>query len=310
MSAGPAIGRAEPAPFHSLLDGLTMIDLSMPITDLPGDPGVTRVEPWTHADGPRRIGRKAAFSRRLPMRTRLRRVGGYLTGGRRIDGRCFPEGMFLGNEFLTLSVHAGSHVDSPFHYGPTCEGSAAKRIGQVPLDWCAGPGVLLRLTHLAAGDTVTVDDLTAELDRIGHRLRPGEIVLLHTGSDRLWPTPAYFARHPGMSVPALEYLLDQGIRMIGTDTAGFDLPAPVMIERYYRTGDPDHLWPCHLFGRQREYLQVERMGQLDRIPAPTGFTVLCLPINVHDAGAGWTRPVALVPAALPEAPHRPDINEG
>ncbi|MBM7858601.1 cyclase family protein [Lentzea nigeriaca] len=279
----------------------TIVDLSMPVADLPFDPGVVKIEPWTHADGPRRIGRKAAFSRHVPLATRLGRAIGYLTGRRRIDERSFPDGLFLGNEFLTLSVHAGTHVDAPFHYGPTCEGKAAKKIHEIPLDWCVGPGVLIGLTDKKPGESITVEDLTAELDRIGHELQPGEIVLLHTGSDHLWPTPAYFGGHPGMTVPALDFLLDHGIRVIGTDTAGFDLPAPVMIERYYRTGDRTHLWPCHLFGRTREYLQIERMGHFDRLPAPTGFTVCCLPINVRGAGAGWARPVALVPAEIDTA---------
>ncbi|WP_370937685.1 cyclase family protein [Amycolatopsis sp. cg13] len=278
----------------------TIVDLSMPVADLPFDPGVVRIKPWTHKDGPRRIGRKAAFSRQLPLPTRMRRAAGYLTGRRRIDERSFPDGLFLGNEFLTLSVHAGTHMDAPFHYGPTCEGGAAKRIHEIPLDWCVGPGVVLTLTHREAGESITADDLAGELDRIGHELSPGEIVLLRTGSDRLWPTPAYFGGHPGMTVPALEFLLDRGIKVIGTDAAGFDLPAGVMIERYYRTGDRTHLWPCHLYGRRREYLQIERMGGLDRLVRPTGFTVCCLPINVRDAGAGWVRPVALVPADASE----------
>jgi kynurenine formamidase len=277
-----------------------VIDLSMPIGDHRGDPAVLGRQVWSHVDGPRRIGRKAAFSWRLPVRKRISRAVGYLTGRRRIDARCFPDGIFLGNELLTLSVHAGTHLDAPFHYGPECAGAPAKRIEDVPLDWCFGPGVVLRLTHKSHAEQITAEDLAAELDRIGHELRPGEIVLLHTGSDKLWPSPAYFSAHPGMSVAATEFILDAGIRIIGIDTAGFDLPAPVMIDRFYRTGDSRHLWPCHLLGRRREYLQIERMGNLDRLPRPTGFTVCCPPINVTGAGAGWTRPVALVPPDIAE----------
>jgi kynurenine formamidase len=275
---------------------IAVIDLSMPIGGGGGDPGVMRREVWSHADGPARIGRKAAFARRIPVRPRVARALGYVTRRRRIDRRSFPDGTFLGNELLTLSVHAGTHVDAPFHYGPDCEGARAKRIDEIPLEWCIGPGVLLTLTHLAPRALISAADLDAEIDRVGYRPREGDIVLLHTGSDRLWPTPAYFTAHPGMTVEATEFLLDHGVRVIGTDAAGFDLPAPVMIDRFYRTGDSDHLWPCHLFGRRREYLQIERMGHLDRIPRPTGFTVCCLPINVAEAGAGWARPVALVPS--------------
>ncbi|GAA1745345.1 cyclase family protein [Nonomuraea sp. AD125B] len=276
-----------------------LIDLSMPIEPTPFDPAVMRKELWRHEHGGRRIGRKAAFNRRLPLRLRLARAARYVAGGRRIGPGCFPDGLFLGNEVLTLSVHAGSHVDAPFHYGPLTGDRPALRVDQIPLERCVGAGVLLRLTHRLTGEGpaqgITAADVREELARIGHTLSPGEVVLVHTGADRLWPGPRYFTAHPGMTVEATEYLLDQGISVIGVDTAGFDLPAPVMIERYYRSGDAAHLWPCHLLGRRREFLQIERLGGLDRLPRPTGFTVMFLPIHVSGAGAAWTRPVAIVP---------------
>jgi kynurenine formamidase len=281
-------------PLGPLLRDATLIDLSMPIEAVAHDPAVMRRQLWRHQDGGRRIGRKAAFNRRLPLAARLARAAGYLSGRRRIDADCFPDGEFLGNEIFTLSVHAGSHMDAPFHYGRHCEGSDARRIDEVPLDWCVGDGVLLRFTGLPPRAEISADDVAAELQRIGHELQPGEIVLIHTGADRLWPDPAYFTAHPGMSVGAIRYLTERGVKIIGIDTAGFDLPAPVMIERFYRTRDPACLWPCHLYGREREYLQIERMGGLDRISRQTGFTVICPPIRVSGAGAAWVRPLAIV----------------
>ncbi|GAA4233581.1 hypothetical protein GCM10022254_36350 [Actinomadura meridiana] len=295
MSMTDPHARAVPA----LPAGAALIDLSMPIEPNPFDPAVLRRQLWRHEDGGRRIGRKAAFNRRLPLWTRLSRAAAYVTRRRRIDAGCFPDHSFLGNELFTLSVHAGSHMDAPFHYGPLCEGRDALRIDQIPLDWCVGNGVLLRLTHKKACEEISAEDVAAELDRIGHVPRQGDIVLIQTGSDELWPGPRYFGAHPGMSVGAVRHLTDHGVKVIGIDTAGFDLPAPVMIERFYATGDPSCLWPCHLFGRTREYLQIERMGGLARLPRQTGFTVLCPPIRVTDAGAAWVRPVAVVPEETP-----------
>ncbi|WP_167577486.1 cyclase family protein [Ammoniphilus sp. YIM 78166] len=38
----------------------------------------------------------------------------------------FPERKGLAGEFLTLTPHAGTHVDAPWHYWPTSEGKPPK----------------------------------------------------------------------------------------------------------------------------------------------------------------------------------------
>jgi kynurenine formamidase len=38
---------------------------------------------------------------------------------------------------------AGTHVDAPWHFGPVTAGRPAKKIDEVPLEWCYGDGVLL-----------------------------------------------------------------------------------------------------------------------------------------------------------------------
>jgi kynurenine formamidase len=266
--------------------GRRLIDLSMPITEHPLDYSVEQVVRWRHEDGSRRIARKAVLSRKIPLPVKARRAWGYLTGGRRLSAECFPDGLFLGNEIVTLSVHAGTHMDAPYHYGPLSEGRPAKRITDIPLDWCHGDGVVLRFRDKEPRGIITAYDVEMELERIDYELKPFDIVLIDTGSHRLWPKPQYFAAHPGMSREATEYLVDRGVKVIGVDMNNFDLPPVHMIDGYFRTGDPGGLWPCHLYGREREYLQIERLANLDRIPVPHGFTVLCAPVQVAGAGAG------------------------
>src|SRR3954471_841977 len=86
-------------------------------------------------------------------------------------------------EEIRSITHTGTHVDAPYHYGPTSEGQPARRIDEVPLEWCFAPGVVLDVRHKAAGDFITVEDLRAGLERIDYRLKPLDIVLLHTGAD-------------------------------------------------------------------------------------------------------------------------------
>ncbi|MFI9402178.1 cyclase family protein [Nocardia sp. NPDC052316] len=208
----------------------------------------------------------------------------------------FPDGMAISNETVTLTTHTGTHMDAPLHYGPLCEGRPARSIDQVPLEWCYGPGVRLDLRAVPAGEAITPADLAAALDRIDHELSPGEIVLLWTGADRFWGTAAYLDHYPGLSGEGTQFLVEQGIRVIGIDAWGLDRPMRQMIDEYRRSRDPRALWPAHVYGREREYLQLEKLAQLAELPTATGFTIACFPIPVGGAGAGWTRVVAIVPA--------------
>ncbi|MEW9532356.1 cyclase family protein [Microbispora sp. NPDC049125] len=207
----------------------------------------------------------------------------------------FPGGMAISNETVTLTTHTGTHMDAPLHYGPLSGGSPAKSIDQVPLDWCYGPGVRLDVRHVPPGEAITAAQVEAALDDAGHDLAPGDIVLLWTGADRLWGSPDYLTTYPGLSGEGTAYLVERGVKTIGIDAWGLDRPMAAMIEDYHRTGDSAVLWPSHLYGRENEYLQLEKLAGLDGLPAATGYMIACFPVAVGGAGAGWTRVVALVP---------------
>jgi kynurenine formamidase len=60
-----------------------------------------------------------------------------------------------------------------------------------------------------------------------------------------------------------------------------------------RAGDHEQLWESHKFGADEEYCQIEKLCNLDALPAPTGYKVACFPIKVQGASGGWSRVVAL-----------------
>ena len=66
-----------------------------------------------------------------------------------------PDGQGLAAETVTITTHAGTHVDAPWHYHPTMNGGEkAWTIDEVPLDWFFRPGVKLDLRHLPSGTLV------------------------------------------------------------------------------------------------------------------------------------------------------------
>jgi len=91
-------------------------------------------------------------------------------------------------------------------------------------------------------------------------------------------------------------LIEQGIKMMGTDGWGWDVPIPMMAEAL-RNGDKDAFFPGHYAGRDREYCHIEKLARLNELPSH-GFTVSAFVsaflVLIEKASAGWCRPVAFV----------------
>jgi cyclase len=210
-----------------------------------------------------------------------------------MDPSTLPDSEFLSLDTLTLTTHTGTHVDAPSHYGSTASYGTPRHIDQMPLDWFLGPGCVLDATAEPVG-ALDAGWVAGALERIGHTVRAGDIVLLHTGAAARNGTERYFSEFVGLDGSAVHYLLDRGVRVIGTDAFSLDAPFADIIARFTATGDPSVLWPAHFAGRSREYCQVERLGNLDALPAPTGFRFCCFPVKIAGAGAGWARAVAIL----------------
>ena len=202
----------------------------------------------------------------------------------------WPDGVGWAVEKVTLSTHSGTHVDAPSHYGPAQHGNT-RTIDQVPLRWCFSDGVVLNMTHKKRGEGITDEDVQAELQRIGYTLKPYDIVLVRTDTSRLFKQPGYDMQHAGLRRSATEWLVDQGVRLIGIDAWGIDRPFDVMMQEA-KAGE-SQFWESHLLGREKEYCQIEKLSNLDLLPQPFGFTVSALPVNIRAASAGWSRVVAI-----------------
>jgi len=213
--------------------------------------------------------------------------------GVRPEDLVYSNGLGWAVEEVQAITHTGTHVDAPYHYGPTSEGKPARTIDQVPLEWCFAPGVVLDFRHKAAGEWITVTDLQAALGRLKYQLRPLDIVLLHTGADQRLGSQAYFAQ-PGLGREGVLWLVELGVKVIGIDAYTLDRPFADMVADYRRTGDGRYIWPAHFAGSEREYCQIVKLAPLAQLP-PHGFFVSCLPVKIQAASAGWCRAVALIP---------------
>ncbi len=266
---------------------MKIIDLSLAIDDTLVETHSAKIDRITHAAGVEHFN-EVVMSKTPQGKER------FAKGDRVAKPSEIPDAEMLSLEIVHASVHMGTHVDAPFHFGSKTEGRLSKKINDVPLEWCYGPGVVLDFTHLKYPQNINKEEVVKALNRISYKLKPKDIVLIYTGSDKLLGTPEYVNKYVGVLPDALEFILDQGVKMLGIDAIGLDKPCFEMFGEFLSTKDKSKIWPCHFLGRRREYAHMERLGNLGAIPKPFGFTVSCLPVKIKDAGAGWARVVAIL----------------
>jgi kynurenine formamidase len=205
-----------------------------------------------------------------------------------------PDGEGWAIERLEITTHNGTHVDAPYHYASTMDGGKrAITIDEVPLEWCFARGVKLDFRHLPNGYVVRGAEIEAELARIGHTLAPLDIVVVNTSAGARYGQPDYVPTGCGMGREATLYLTSRGVRVVGTDAWSWDAPFGYTAKRFAETHDPTIIWEGHKAGREIGYCQIEKMANLDQLPA-TGFMVSCFPVKIARASGGWTRAVAII----------------
>ena len=204
-----------------------------------------------------------------------------------------PDGEGWAIEWIKLMTHNGTHLDAPYHFHSTMnKGERAITIDEVPLEWCFSPGVKLDFRERQDGYVVNADDVEAELKRIGHDLQPLDIVVVNTAAGGAYGGDHYVSSGCGMGREATLYLLERGVRVTGIDAWSWDAPFIHTKGKYAETKDASLIWEGHKAGREIGYCHLEKLHNLESLPGD-GFEIVCFPVKIRGASAGWTRAVAI-----------------
>lgn len=208
--------------------------------------------------------------------------------------KLFPKN-FVGwadDSIVKMGVHATTHIDAPWHYSPECNGQPSKTIDEIPLEWCYNQGLVIDMTHKVDFDPIRVDDIQQFLEKENLVIKPEMIVLIKTGRDKFNGTKNFHKVGTGMSAAATEWLINQGIKVMGIDAWGWDLPLPYLIEQAKKTKNADLFWEAHLVGQNHEYCHMEQLVNLDQLPY-SGFKIAVFPLKIVGASAAPARVVAM-----------------
>lgn len=182
-----------------------------------------------------------------------------------------PDDWYILQEWK-LSSHVGTHVESPYHH--LRDGTSIAGLDPAAL---MGDAVVLDFTGRRPDEQITADDLAAlDVD-----VRPGDIVLVHTGYDTDYGKENY--GRPYLADDLVDLLVQMPISCLGIDASG--------IEKYRAEAQPSHL---KLFTAGIPI--IEELTNLGSVP-PGRFTFVGLPLRVEGADASPIRAIALVDEA-------------
>jgi arylformamidase len=180
----------------------------------------------------------------------------------------FAEGVEFQIGKIEMVANTGTYVDAPFH-----RYADGKDIAGLRLDSLAN---LDAVVIQGAADGSRAVDWTA-FD--GRKLR-GKAVLVRTGWDARWGTPGYLANNPFLTALAAEYLVGQGVALVGIDSLNID-----------DIGDLAR--PAHSMLLGAEIPIVEHLCNLASLP-DRGFRFSAVPPKVAGFGSWPVRAFAVL----------------
>ncbi|SFB50521.1 Kynurenine formamidase [Amycolatopsis marina] len=181
----------------------------------------------------------------------------------------YAEGTEFAIDTLTLVGNTGTYLDAPYHRFPGgADLSSVSLAGSVDL-----PAVVARVTG-SRQYGVDVGALAALDVR-------GAAVLLHTGDDARFGTPAYAEERHFLTRAGAQWLADHGAALVGIDALNID-------------DIDDGERPAHTVLLAAGIPVVEHLTGLDQLP-PTGATFTAAPLRIEGFGTIPVRAFARLP---------------
>jgi len=138
---------------------------------------------------------------------------------KRVGGQYF--GLGRNNAQCQASFHLSSHMDGEKHF---C--MSGRTIGQTPLNFWIGPGVIADISDSVTDTSVYTPEMIEKIVDV----KDGDILIIKTGYLKYgWCSPdsdefRYMVRHPGPSADFSEWCLKKKLKWLAVDTVACEHP--------------------------------------------------------------------------------------
>jgi kynurenine formamidase len=164
---------------------------------------------------------------------------------------------------LSTGMHVGTHIDGPLHMIPH-----TKRLDEFDVSSFIGTAKVIDARGQKSIDATYISKTN---------LTGATVALILTGWSSMYGKDSYYHEYPILTEDAAEYLVSQGIQMIGLDGPSPDQPP----------------FPVHKILLKNNVLIIENLTNIESLIMVEEFEVLALPIKVS-ADSALCRVIARV----------------
>lgn len=179
-------------------------------------------------------------------------------------------------ETVKTGTHTGTHLGAPAHF---IEGMSS--VDDLPAESFVWPAYVIDVRSRVGVDPdfqLTRQEIR-EYEAIHGRIRSGALVVLFTGFQARYGTPAYLDAAPGFSADAIDFLfVTRKIKGVGSDTFGPDA-----------SSDTDFTASTAVYSSGG--ITIENMRGLEQLHV-TGDLVMAPTVALHDGSGFPTDPIA------------------
>jgi arylformamidase len=167
---------------------------------------------------------------------------------------------------VSFGTHTGTHIDAPRHFiiqGDTIE--------TIPLEKLVGPVQIIDLSHLKEEEPVTVELIKS--------VKISKKIIFKFGWGKRWGNMKFYNKYPFFTKEAAEYLVSNGVELVGHDT-----PSP---DASYVKSDEDS--PVHKIFLKNKIVLVEYIANLEMIDEYVGWNIVVAPLKLRNADGSPAR---------------------
>ena len=176
---------------------------------------------------------------------------------------------------IVLGTHSGTHCDAPSHFIPE-----AQTVDKISLTTLVGPATVINFSNSNQLRQVEIKDIS---DALGGDDVPERLILRFDWSDK-WGTMEYYNDHPFLSDSAAQWLVDNGLLLLGMDTPMPDSP----LNGWTSSNDS----PIHKILLGNGVILLEYLCNL-RSLKQNKFDLVALPLKIKDGDGSPIRCIGI-----------------